>query len=441
MCAQVAVGLYASAPHLPARAELVLALLERTHPDPDDAAQHGLLRALLGGAALYDSPRIVRRVLELDPATASPDGPAPHPVQHAACKGHAEVLEALLSVCPELATLENERGRLLVHEVTGSFSAAAMQVVLRAAPSTATRLARDGMSPLAYAALAGDAGAVAALLHAAPGMAEVAEASNRLPLHMAMFADCAACVDLLLAAAPHTAGAPDAYGLAPVHHAAALRSARAAQALLAHSPHLASSTTAEGRTSVQLVLGDGLGDDAATAAVLRVVLAAAPQLATVECLHLATRRGMVASALELLAVAPGLVQTPDELGMTAIDVALHAAQADAALALAGTRHADPLLLFMQLAVFGAPAEAFVRAIEAHVPLEPKCWRVVPASLPGLLRVLPAVLERGSETDVGEAVAHMQARDREFLKSSIRTLHRAARALPPDLTRHIMGLAC
>lgn len=444
----VAVQLYAACPRgkltargdLTCRAGLVLALLERTHPDPDDGALTALLRALLDAAALAGHHPIVRRVLELDPGAAAPSRPAPHPIHLAASRGHVEVLEALLAAEPGLATLEGERGRRPLHEAVTSGSLAAVSTVLRAAPDSATRLDTHGMSALSYAAVAGDGEMVGALLEAAPSMAEAPDECGRLPLHLAAWADSCPAIGRLLASAPHTAAARDGHGLNALHHAIVLRSARACEALLERLPHLAATTTALGQSCADLALAEDACDDAATAAVLRPVLARQPSLATAACLHRAVQLGLPACVAVVLAAAPGVVQSADALGRTAIDAALHGARAEVALALAGTRHPDPLLLFLQLANFGAPAEAFVRAIEAHVPLPPGCWRVVPGSLPGLLHVLPAVIERGTEADVGEAVARMDHREQLFLKESIRALHRAARALPVELTRQILCMA-
>ena len=439
---QVAAGLYGAAPDQPSRAQLVLTLLSRTHPDADDALQHGLLCTLLDTAAQHGHAAVARRVLELDPATAAPRR-RPHPIHLAATGGDAGVLEALLEVNPELALLEGEHGRLPVHEATSSGDPSAVEALLRAAPTCATHLSRHGLSPLAFAASAGNPDVVRVLLRAAPDMVALQDGCGRLPAHLVTWSNSAEATTVILAAAPDLAGALDSFGHAPLHHAAQVRSARSVEALLAHSPHLARQLTADGQSSLELALGhDAAGcDDEATAAVLLPVLRREPSLATVHCLHRALQLGLPACARVLLAAAPDTVQQANGLGQTAIDVALGGVQAEAAEVVASTRHPDPLLLFLQLASFGAPAEVFVRAIEAHVPLPAECWRVVPAPLTGLLTAMPTVLERGGEDDVGEAVAHMMPRDRQFLRDSLRALHRASRALPTDVTRHIMSLAC
>lgn len=422
-----ATALYVRA-HTRAARDLALVLLARQHPDPDDAALRGLLGTLLATAAALGHATLVARVLALDASLATSPGAGTHPVKLAAQGGHADVLDALLAVAPELATLEDTRGvPPMQHAILGAHLAA-VRALLRAAPHAATHVPTAGVAPLVVAVQRGESGLaiVRALLHAAPHAADVT-ARGVLPVHYAVAVDNREAVQAILEAAPHTAGTRDARGYNALHYAIKFASPRAAAVVLAHAPHLA----ADDRC---MELAMALRMD--VAALLRPLLAAAPSLATIGWLQRMVERDLPDSVAEMLATAPHLVQQADAQGRTPMDAAINAHATRSALVLASARHPDPVLLFLQLATFGAPADVFVRAIQTHVPLPPQCWDVVPAPLPGLLAALPHVLVRGREDDVERAVAHMAPADQQFLRDSVRALH----GLPPDLTRQILCMA-
>lgn len=449
----------------PASSAVVEQLLERTAMDASarrellcSPPRHPSQRTLLHVAAYWGHAGLVRLVLAIDPDAALLTCSAGnYPIHLAAAMGSVPVLRAFLDFNPNLARALNELLELPLHCAATSDCTEAVEVLLQAAPDTATALMTDGCSALYQAARRGNLGAVDVLLRHAPLLAEVPERNGFMPIYDAALFDEPEVVGRLLERAPHTAANRDGNGLNALHAAVRALSLSSTEVILRHAPDLAASTTADGKSCMRFVLDaffyENL-DDEVIASMLRPLLAAAPSLATMPLdehgwlpIHWAARHCMPVCTRELLAVAPGTVMAkttdgcvPLDLALCNVDVAREQQDKQAVRALVQAPGQDPEAVLRALVPHAWREEMCLAAITAHVPLSPACWELVPLEVPRMLHTISTIVENGRECDVEQAIARLTRLERDHLRSAIMSLHRAAKALPPDLVRQIVCMA-
>ena len=106
------------------------------------------------------------------------------PLHLAATKGCTAAVELLLAAAPETATVPaGFRQKLSAHLAAEGGHTAVLQQLLLAAPHTAMAVDAQGSTPLHLAAAGGHALAAVLLLAAAPGTATASNSRGRLPLH------------------------------------------------------------------------------------------------------------------------------------------------------------------------------------------------------------------------------------------------------------------
>ncbi|KAL4457494.1 hypothetical protein ABPG75_012359 [Micractinium tetrahymenae] len=331
---------------------------------------------------------------------------------HAACSGcHLEAMRVLLTAAPGSASTADRRGFLPLHaaaaagavnvngggnaagnaeiEAEAGPHAAAVSLLLAAAPQALTAATRDGDLPLHLAARATrwskTSAAVAVLLAAAPATAQAVNALDQLPLHAAAGAAHRPTIQMLLVAFPAGAAARDQHGNYPLHHAAAEAALEGAEAavhlLLQAAPEAAAAPGQDGLLPLELALGRSTIQAAgARQAVARVLLTAGP-------------------ALEVLG----------------------------ALRRAGPERGWPLL---------------PDAIVARAPLTDEEWDAVPFACPGLGRALPAALAAGQGRQLMRRLPRADLlRIRTFALCLARVqARRLPVALPPAIIQTMLCLA-
>ncbi|KAL4440721.1 hypothetical protein ABPG77_000430 [Micractinium sp. CCAP 211/92] len=345
-------------------------------------------------------------------AVAVPDFDGAIPLHDACSECHLEAMRVLLDAAPGSAAAANRLGFLPLHmaaravKVTGGDNssntasnavvgreldvhAAAIGIMLAAAPQTITAADRFGELPLHLAARATrwsrSSAAVAALLAAAPATAQVASQFGRLPLHDAAWAAHPPTIRMLLAAFPAGAAARNQPGNYPLHIAAAEAARDEAEAavrlLLQSVPEAAEARGQDGLLPLELALGRStIQDVGARRAVARALISATPTITTLR-----------------------------------------------ALCRAGPERGWPLL---------------PDAIIARAPLTAEEWDLVPFACPGLGRALPAALAVGQ----GRQLVHRLPRSdlirlRTFALCLGRVQsRRLSFVLPPPLVQQMLCLS-
>lgn len=238
---------------------------------------------------------------------------------HAASSGcHLEAMRVLLDAAPGSAAAADRHGCLPLHaaaaavgttggtnlshtagpavvsEAQAGVHAAAIRLLLAAAPQAVTVATLNGDFPLHLAAGATrwtkTSAAVAELLATAPSMAQEADQMERLPLHAAAQAAHAPTIQLLLAAFPAGAVARDRMGYCPLHDAAAVAGLEGAEAavrfLLQAAPEAAAMPAPGGALPLELALGRStIQAVGARQAVARALISAGPAIQVLQALR------------------------------------------------------------------------------------------------------------------------------------------------------------
>ncbi|KAI3433501.1 hypothetical protein D9Q98_003313 [Chlorella vulgaris] len=233
-----------------------------------------------------------------------------------------------------------------------------------------------------------------------------------LPVHRAAgFGHTPTC-QLLLDAAPEAITAADLYGKLPLHWAAEKGHAATCQLLLDAAPETSYAADQCGKLPLHWAAGFG------HTATCQLLLDAAPETITVADVygmlpvHWAAERGHTATCQLLLDTAPDTITAADIDGW----LLLHSAPVASVLAfLSAVPQAQPLF-----------ADFFITR-SPHLTSEEwtAAWSAVPASCPGLLRALPAVLAHSTE-QARHLVQHLSPADVQRLRTAALCMARAQR---------------
>lgn len=305
--------------------------------------------AELHRAASAGNEAEVRRLLAAGARADVPDADGDLALHRACLCHHAGVVQLLLEAAPATASAPGRFGWTPLHSVVANLqfdgTTAVVRQLLAADPATALAVDRHGFTQLHRAAIIGHSSAMKLLLEAAPAAAAMLDSDQRAPIHFAAAAGDTAAVHLLLEAAPALGFAPDAAGRTPLH-------------MLLH------------RTDRTL---QGIMETA------RCLVRAAP--AVQPTLSLLTRNGLLLSGL----------------------------------------CAD---------------------LVAHLPLTQEQWQSIPAPCPDLARALPAVQDR-SAAEAGWLVGRLAEDQRALLQTATLSLGRAQqqgqRSMPAELMQRILAL--
>lgn len=383
--------------------------------------------------------------------------------------------------------MANNRKMLAVHTAAAEGTPAVLQLLLDAVAGSITAAGgEDGQQPIHCAASNGNTATVELLLAARPQLAAAADADGWTAAHHAASADenGVPALQLLLAATPEASGAfeRDAYGWIPAHAAARDNCPAALRCLFESAPaaQQALATTHEGSTPLYLAADHG------SAAAAEVLLEAAPEACMVRNSHgipplaLAAHRGRESLVALLLAATPQAALLPDaetlalpihvaaEQGHAAVVAQLLAAQPEAAAAVmegglapldCALRHCHnpdkraavahvllpvgpPVATLNSLLQAGLAGRRLLPDfVAARLPLSNTIWALLPRPCFGLVRLLPAALEHGTE-QARQLVQHLPAADaarlRLFALCLARVQRRAGVSLPAEVVALILS---
>lgn len=415
--------------------------------------------SLIHAACCMNHHALVSMLLERVPdAGACLDLFGAHPIHNAASSGAVDVVRLLLRHDASCANAVNAVGETPLHGAVTTTSVDTVDALLRAAPHAATRFDHCGCSPLVVAAQHGVPCVIELLLQAAPQMARVGDMDDCLPIWLACWYGNRCAVEVLIKAAPDTAAAYGGYGHNALHVAADQSWPCVAEVLLRHQPHLAATRTqGDNKTALQLALlpehidPDVRKHDRMAGSLVRLLMRSAPETAAVRMadeddmlpLHVAASVGMETCVQELLCVYPEAVGVCDGTGMLPLERAIDGDHPDIVDALVRAPRQDPARVLRVLRASNLDALVGV-AVEAHLPLSPECWALVPPATATTWEPLPLLsvaVQRGTPADVRHLVARLCPEDDVRLRAMLCSLRRACPGLPVELTQHLVTLAC
>eukprot|EP00887_Chlorella_sp_A99_P000355 scaffold13.g355.t1 len=278
---------------------------------PDDPAGNVTGCTKLFAAAVDGNVAKVRRLIEADPGGGwkeDRDDQGGTVLHWAATGANPKVVALLVDLAPELVLLADTTGLLPTHEAAGhecdapaaGRAAAALELLLAVAPSTANARDHLGERPLLKAAIAGSVPACRLLLAAAgPGAAAATNIKGCAPLHLATGHP--EVVRLLLEAAPGTARLTAVHsGWNPAHYAASRGCVRSLELLLEAAPELAGQRCSKGQLPLALALEGAAEGRKGCWEAARCLLTAGPPGAVLKALR---RQGRLATPLYAEAVA------------------------------------------------------------------------------------------------------------------------------------------
>ena len=393
-------------------------------------------------------------------------------------------MRLLLGAAPGAAMLANNRNMLAVHTAAALGTPAVLQLLLDAVPGSITAAGgEDGMQPIHCAAANDNTATVELLLAALPQLAMAADANGWTAAHHAASADDngVPALQLLLAATPEASCAlvRDAYGWIPAHLAARDNCPAALRCLFESAPvaQQALATTNEGSTPLVLAAdhrsvaaAEVLLEAAPEACMVRnnygivplalaahrgqesmvaLLLAAAPQAALLPIverqalpIHIAAEQGHAAVVAQLLVAQPEAAAAVMEGGLAPLDAALqhcHDPDKRAAVAHVLLPVGPPVATLNSLLQAGLAGRRLLPDfIAARLPLSDTIWSLLPRPCSGLVGLLPAALQHGTQ-QAHQLVQHLPAPDVARLRCAALCLARAQRRARVSLPAEVAAL--
>lgn len=374
-------------------------------------------------AAEVGNAAILRQLLEVAEQTMYAVTDHLETTMHCAARSKSsECLELLLRRAPALASspaVDNVTPALCAAE-SGN---AGLDMLLDVYPEGATTPDAYQMYPVFVASLHGHVAAVETLMRKAPSTAdEMDEDHGYNSLHIAVSEGHAPVVDVLLRHRPSLATSLAANGLSALHLALA---------------------------EYEKLDIPGLEEDI-VAPIVRLLLDVSPSLATLrvpyqhhqDCvpLHIAAETGMEMSARELLRVAPHTISARNGRGETPLDCALLSGEHQVAQLLihAAGQTAEEVTRSLHAHATVHSLELFVAAIRHFVPMPAVCWERVPDLLPGAMQAFPCCVKRGTVLDMQNIMARMTRRNLRTVQLYVRSLSRVCPSLPTEVIKTIVA---